>query len=74
MGTYGKTEALVHPDSNFWSKIETSWNSVMFSQKDAPSCGELSEPSFLVDMLRDLFIIKNPRCVVSPFRVAVIPC
>ena len=67
-------EFLILPDNSFLSKTETSWNSIMFPQKYAPLWGELSEPSFLVDLSRDLFGVTNPRYAVSPFMVALIPC
>ena len=67
-------ETLVCPGISNRSKIENSWNSILSPQKDAPFRGELDEPSFLVELSKDLLKTTNPRCVVSPFRVALKPC
>ena len=69
-----KTKTLVCPDSSNWSKIENYWILVLSPRKDVPFRGELEEPSFLVDVSRGFLRTKNPSCVVSPFRVALIPC
>ena len=66
-----KTETLFCPVSSSRSEIENFWNSVLSLQKDAPFIGELEEPSFLVDLSRNLLRTTNPSCVVSPFRVAL---